>query len=103
MLFKLCYSVRMDTCACIRYMMEKAGMSGRQLSVELGKVPTYIATTLSRNGSVSAENLARIAEITGFEVAIEGHGERVRVTERGVDDSYGNQGTAHQPGGDSAP
>lgn len=78
-------------------------MSGRQLSAALGKSPTYIGSTLSQGGNVTAENLARIAEITGFEVAIEGHGERVRVTERGVDDSYGNQGTAHQPGGDSAP
>ena len=93
----------MDTCACIRFMMEKAGMSGRQLSAALGKSPTYIGSTLSQGGNVTAENLARIAEITGFEVAIEGHGERVRVTERGVDDSYGNQGTAHQPRGDSTP
>jgi hypothetical protein len=99
----MCYSVRMDTCACIRYMMEKAGMSGRQLSVSLGKAPTYVGTTLSRNGSVSVENLAKMAEIMGFKVVVEGHGERVSVTERGVEDSDGNQGTAHQQRGGSTP
>ena len=90
----------MDTCACIRFMMEKAGMSGRQLSAALGKSPTYIGSTLSQGGNVTAENLAKMARIMGFDVVIEGRGERVEVTERGCD-ADGDQGSADQCGGSS--
>lgn len=95
---KLCDNTGMDTCACIRFMMEKAGMSGRQLSAALGKYPTYIGTTLSKGGNVSAENLARMAAVMGFDLVIEGHGERVMITER-AKDADSDQGTADKRGG----
>lgn len=85
----------MDTADCIRHMIERAGKSGRQVSAELGKAPTYLSASLAKGGNMTAENLARIAKTVDYRLVLEGHGESIEVTPRGgPGDADKDQGTA---------
>lgn len=69
----------MKTTACIKTMIERSGMSARKASQALGKSPTYLGTTITNEADVSAGNLAKIADVTGYELVLRGRGEEIPV------------------------
>lgn len=82
----------MDAVTAIQGMVEVSGKSQREVSQEIGKVPTFIGTTVYRRSSPRADTLARIAEACGFQLVLEGHGTRMV-----IDGGPNNESASQQP------
>ena len=52
-------------------------MSTTQVSAALGKSRAYVGATLSRGSVPQADTLSQIASACGYELVLEGHGERI--------------------------
>lgn len=77
----------METTAAIEEMLKRSGMSRYALSKAMGKAPTYVQNTISRGGSVTVDNLAKMAHIMGFRVIIDGEGESIEICEEVTGDA----------------
>lgn len=65
---------RMRPLRVVREMMHTTNTSQRRLSQLMGRSPSYVGTTLSRDTSIEAENLISMANAMGYRVLVEGHG-----------------------------
>lgn len=83
----------MDTIAALQEMLKRSGMSKYRLSKELDKHPTYISTTIGKHSAISAENLAKMAQIMGFRLILDGMGDPIEICE-GVEYADSDQGPA---------
>lgn len=72
----------MNDVEAIRHMCDKSGISMREVSIRMGKSPTYLSATLSRGGGVGVSTLARIAKICGYALQANGHDETITVEPR---------------------
>lgn len=60
----------METDECIRHMIEKTGMSARQVSREMSNGENFISVALHRKSDVRAGTLARIAGTMGYRLVL---------------------------------
>ncbi|WP_298578875.1 hypothetical protein [uncultured Olegusella sp.] len=59
-------------------------MSGRAISAQMGKAPTFISSTLNQGSPPSADTLAAVARVVGARVCIElEDGSSVDITDSG--------------------
>lgn len=65
----------MDTNACVRHMLDKAGMSPYAASLAMGRAHSYMGQALKRKGGIGAPVLAEIAKACGYTLQLVGHGE----------------------------
>ena len=65
----------MDTNACVRHMLDKAGMSPYAVSLAMGRAHSYMGQALKRKGGIGAPVLAEIAQACGYTLQLVGHGE----------------------------
>lgn len=72
----------MSSLDALSEMLKRSGMSKYALSKALGRSTTYISTTMQKGGDIGAENLARMAEVMGFRLVLDGKGEPIEVTPR---------------------
>lgn len=73
----------MDVTDAIRKIIESSGRSARSVSIEMGRAPTYLATTLGKGSDVGAANLAKIAGAVGWRLVLERDGEEIEIDKRG--------------------
>lgn len=69
----------MDTHEAIRAMMEGSRISGRALSVAMGKHPNFVSSTLTKGSVPRVDTLARMADVMGYRLVLEGRGERIPI------------------------
>lgn len=60
----------MDSREVLRYVVNQSGKSQRAISIELGKVPTYISATFTQGSIPTIETLANIANVCGYDLAL---------------------------------
>lgn len=66
------YNEGMKTMDAINEMLAQSGKSANSVSVAMGKHRNYIASSIYKDVSPQSDNLARIAEICGFELVLKG-------------------------------
>ena len=59
-----------DTHEAMRSMVARAGLSMRAASIEMGRSPTWLSTTLGRPGSSEAATVAELARVCGYSLAL---------------------------------
>ena len=59
----------------IRAMVADSGLSMREISVRLGKSPTWLSATLAHNGDVQMATLEDIADVCGWKIIATRKGE----------------------------
>lgn len=69
----------MDTNACVRHMLDKAGMSPYAASLAMGRAHSYMGQALKRKGGIGAPVLAEIAQACGYELLLVGRGETLHI------------------------
>lgn len=79
----------MDVTDCIRRMVGSSGRSARQLSRDMGRAPTWLATVVSRGTDTGASRLAMIARACGWRLVLRSDADEMEVSEH----ADGNQGT----------
>lgn len=84
----------MDACDALREMLARSGVSMYALSKALGKSPGYIAAVLRHGGDIGAGNLARMAEVMGFRLVLDGSGGPIEICEEVEEDADSDQGPA---------
>ena len=65
------------TTDAIRQMCESSEMGTIEVSEQMGKSRGYLSATLSRGNVPRADTLAQIAQACGYELVLEGRGERI--------------------------
>ncbi len=63
----------------IQTMLAKSGKSANSVSLAMGKHRNYIATAIYKQSDPQADNLAKIAELCGYELILKGHGEEIAI------------------------
>ena len=67
----------MKTTDAIRRLCESSGMGTIEVSQAMGKSRGYLSATISRGNVPRADTLAQIAQACGYELVLEGRGERI--------------------------
>ena len=60
----------MDSSEVLRYVVNHSGKSQRAISIELGKVPTYISSTFTQRSIPTIETMANIANVCGYDLVL---------------------------------
>ena len=60
----------MNTHEAMRAMLERSGMTSYRVSVGIGRHSSYISTMLRRGSVPSADLLARIADVCGYDLRL---------------------------------
>lgn len=60
----------MESKEALRYVVNHSGKSQRAISVELGKVPTYISATFTQGSIPTVETLANVANVCGYDLLL---------------------------------
>lgn len=68
----------MDTNEALRQVISSSGLSMRSISESLGKSPTWLGSTLGRDGSSRAATVADVASVCGWSLALVQAGEEPR-------------------------
>jgi hypothetical protein len=63
----------------VAHVVTHSGKTGADVSREMGRVSTFVATTIGRGTIPKLDTFARIAGVCGYEVVLKGHGEEVVV------------------------
>lgn len=70
----------MQASEAVTHMIEMAGKSKSEVSVEIGKHRNFIASSQGRDGwSPQVGTLGAIARACGYSVVLEGRGERIPI------------------------
>lgn len=56
----------MDTNEAMRALVARSGLSMRAASLEMGRSPTWLSTTVGREGSSEAAIVAELAHVCGY-------------------------------------
>ena len=67
----------MKSLDALRRMMEGTGIGKVALSRAMGRTKGYIGSTLYNGGDLKVGTLAEAASAMGYELVLEGHGERI--------------------------
>ena len=81
----------MMTPDAISRMLRASGMPKSELSRRMGKVRTFVSSTISRGSTPRADTLAEMARHMGYRLVLRGHGEEIEI---GGDDADADQGAA---------
>lgn len=60
----------MDTIESVRMMIERAGVTPYRVAVDMGRAPTYVSSMLRRGSTPSADLLAQIADVCGYDLRL---------------------------------
>lgn len=74
----------MDTSDVLRTLIDRSGMSQREVSRRLGKAPTWASTTLGKGSDSQLGTVAAVADLAGCDVVVvdRATGETVAVVDR---------------------
>ncbi len=60
----------MDTNDAMRALVARSGLSMRAVSMDMGRSPTWLSTTLGRDGSSEAAIVAELADVCGYSLVL---------------------------------
>lgn len=69
----------MDSNELIKVMIERSGVTKRELSRAMGRSDNYVATSLMKSKSHSLELVCEVADALGYTIEVSGHGSRMAV------------------------
>lgn len=74
-------------------MLRASGIPKSELSRRMGRVRTFVSSTISRGSTPRADTLAEMARHMGYRLVLRGHDEEIEI---GGDDADADQGPADQ-------
>ena len=60
----------LDTNEAMRALVARSGLSMRAASLEMGRSPTWLSTTVGREGSSEAAIVAELADVCGYSLVL---------------------------------
>lgn len=60
-------------------MLRVSGKSANSVSLAMGKHRNFISSTIYQRSTPRSDNLAKIAELCGYELILKGHGEEIEI------------------------
>ena len=82
----------MDGITALRRMVKHSGLSGRQVSKDMGKSVNYISSALGQGSDPTAGTLADVAAVCGYTLQLVGHGETLTLDGRPDGQGPGREG-----------
>lgn len=62
-----------------RAVVDRAGVSRRKLSIEMGRTPNYLNQSLAQGGDPNLGLFVEAASVAGWKVYVEREGERIEI------------------------
>lgn len=60
----------MNTSEALRLLLDRSGVTPYRVAVDMGRAPTYVSSMLRRGSVPSADLLAQIADVCGYDLRL---------------------------------